>query len=410
MGLVTVVRACGLGVVAGAMLLAACTHGDRPAGAGGTSPDWAPTGARIEASGHATVLQAPSPEYPHAPPPPDDRPLGGEAAWYARDQGIGEEEAKRRLDAQAALQVEYERLLATLQREEAGNFTAARLVHGEDWAYVFHFKREPAATLARHTRNPRFRAAPAPYTRAELDALLAPWAERFRKAGILGAYGSDETLGTVEMMISVTRADYERLAAREGWTLPPAIRLEFAPDVRGPAVDPRAARFVRVFAQSDKATGILLSSATSGRIVLEDGCLRVLRPGQRPALAYFAREAALAIDAQGYLAVGNRIAQAPVQPQPGRIGEVFVWGGYGEVSEGMAMVAELRRQCGGGPIVHVGNPESLHHFRVRPWALDEYARRRSISREQAWGEIKACWRRQDAAGQGYYGPECDVSP
>lgn len=74
------------------------------------------------------------------------------------------------------------------------------------------------------------------------------------------------------------------------------------------------------------------------------------------------------------------------------------------------MVAELRRQCGGGPIVHVGNPDSLHHFRVRPWALDAYARRRGISRLQAWGEIKACWRRQDAAGGEYRGPECDVSP
>ena len=48
---------------------------------------------------------------------------------------------------------------------------------------------------------------------------------------------------------------------------------------------------------------------------------RVLRPGQRPALAYFAREAALVIDAQGYLAVGNRSTQGPAQPATGRIGD-----------------------------------------------------------------------------------------
>ncbi|MDQ3039699.1 MAG: hypothetical protein M3R16_07880 [Pseudomonadota bacterium] len=367
--------------------------------------------AHIEPSGYATILQAPSPAYPEDPPPPDNRPVGGEAAWYARDQNIPETEARKRLADQEALQPEFERLLATLRKQEAGNFTAPRMVHAPDWAYELHFKREPAATLARYTRHPRFRAALAPYTRAELDGLIQPWAARFQKAGILSGYGSDETLGTAEFILTLTRAEYERMAAREGWRLPDAIKLAFAPELQGAVVDPKAVPLVRLFPQSDRAAGIVLASATSGRIVLQDGCFRVLRPNQPPALAYFAKEAGLGLDEQGYLALRERSPKPPSpQSNLGRIGEVFVWGGYGAVTEDMAMVAELRKRCGAGPITHVGNPTSLHHFRVRPFAIDEYARGKRITRQAAWTEIKACWRQQDARAGSGFGADCDSAP
>ena len=37
-------------------------------------PRIVPTGASIEASGFATIVQAPSPLYPDTPPPPENRP------------------------------------------------------------------------------------------------------------------------------------------------------------------------------------------------------------------------------------------------------------------------------------------------------------------------------------------------
>lgn len=388
-------------------VLVACAPAKSPPAA--ATQDFAPTDARIESSGFATVLQAPSPAYPEDPPPPENRPVGGEAAWYARAHGITEAEARKRQAEQQALQPEFERLLATLRTQEAGNFTAPRMVHVPDWAYEFYFKRDPAATLARHTRNPRFKAALARYTRAELDELIQPWAARFQGAGILNGYGSDETHGTADFMLAATRAEYERMAAREGWQLPDAIKLAFAPELHGPAVDPKAAPFVRIFPHSDRSTGAILSSATTGRIVLQDGCFRVLRQGSPPALAYFAKEAGLAVDAQGYLAVRDRSPRRPSDQEAlGRIGEVFVWGGHGEVSEDMPMVADLRKRCGAGPIAHVGSPASLHHFRVRPFAIDDYARGKRISRQAAWKEIKDCWRRQDAHASAVPGPQCDV--
>ena len=398
----------GLLVISG--VLVACAPVESPRLAAATQ-GFVPTDARIERSGYATILRAPSPAYPADPPAPDNRPVGGEAAWYARGQNITETEARKRLAEQQALQPEFERLLAILRTQEAGNFTAPRMVHAPDWAYELYFKREPEATLARYTRNLRFKAVLARYTRAELDALIQPWAVRFQKAGILNGYGSDETHGTAEFMLALTRAEYERMAARAGWQLPDTITLAFAPALQGAAVDAKAAPFVRIFPQSDRSAGMILASATVGRIVLQDGCFRVLRQNSPPALAYFAKEAGLGVDDQGYLALRDRSPQRPSrQDNMGRIGEVFVWGGYGEVTDGMAMVAELRKRCGDGPIAHVGNPTSQHHSRVRPFAIDEYARGKRISRQAAWTEIKACWRRQDARAETVFGSDCDSAP
>jgi hypothetical protein len=376
-----------------------------------TASDSAPRGAITTPSGYATVLRAPSPPYPTAPPPPEDHPTS-EAGWYARSQGISEAEAKKRLLEQEVIRPEFERLLATLHKHEAGNFTAPRLIHEPDWAYVFYFKREPAATLAKYSDHPRFRAALARYTQAELDALMQPWARRFEQARIFGASSSDDTFGTAEFTLSVTRKEYERLAAREKWRVPDPIVLSFAPELKGPAVDPRVASFVRIFPQSDRSSTIVLLSATLGRIVLEDGCLRVTRPREPPALAYFAREAGLTLDDEGYLALRDRTSQSHAAQRMGRIGEVFVWEGYGEVTDTMAMVPELRARCGAGPIVHVGSPTSLHHFRVRPFAIDAYAESKGMSRQAAWNEIKACWQRQDARPQTAWSLDldCDSAP
>ena len=376
-----------------------------------TASGSSPRGAIVAPSGYATVLHAPSPPYPIAPPPPDDRPVS-EAGWYARSQGISEDEAKKRLLEQEALSPEFQRLLATLRKREAGNFTAPRMVHAPDWSYVFYFKREPAATLAKYSDHPRFRAALAKYTQDELDALIQPWARRFEQARVLGSYSSDDTFGTAGFTLSVTRKEYERLAAREKWRVPDAIVLSFAPELKGPAVDPRVASFLRIFPQSDRSSTTVLLSATLGRIVLEDGCLRVTRPREPPALAYFAREAGLTLDDEGYLSLRDRTSPSHAAQHMGRIGEVFVWGGYGEVTGAMAMVPELRARCGTGPIVHVGSPTSLHHFRVRPFAIDAYAKSKGMSRQAAWNEIKACWRRQDARPQTARGldRDCDDAP
>ncbi|HXG82080.1 MAG TPA: hypothetical protein VNJ05_09795, partial [Sphingomicrobium sp.] len=176
----------------------------------------APTGARIEPSGFATVTSVPVPDYRKIVKK-QPQFQGAEAEWYARDQKISVAEARKRQDEQNALRPRFEKLMAELRAKEAGNYTDARVVHQPDWAYVLFFKRDPETTLAKYVRHPRFKAALAPYTREELDALIKPWAERFAKTGIVGGYGSDATYGTAEFMLSVTEKEYREIAANEGW-------------------------------------------------------------------------------------------------------------------------------------------------------------------------------------------------
>jgi hypothetical protein len=352
-----------------------------------------PKGATIEASGFATVERAPPRPYGDTPPPAEDRPTG-EAGWYARSLGISEAEATRRQREQQAVRPELDRLTGLLRQREAGNFTAVRMEHEPDWRFLFFFKRDPQRTLARYTSNPRFRAAQARFTREELEALIRPWTDRLTRHRLAGGWGIDDTYGRAEIMIDATEEEYRAVAAREGWEpLPDAITLRFAPALAHPPVEAAAQPFVRLLAQNDRSTGIQLTAGLGGRIFLRDGCLMVARPNGQAQLAYFHRETGLGLDAEGYLALKDR----RTGESRGRIGEWFVWAGPNAVEETSPMVPELRARCGSAPLVNAGNPESAHYSRVRTWQIDELARQRRISRQEAWDRLKRCWARNDAA-------------
>jgi hypothetical protein len=249
-----------------------------------------------------------------------------------------------------------------LSQQEPDNYVDAALVHQPDWAYVLYFKRDPEATLRKYSVNPRFRAAQAAYTTAELQALAAPWAKRFSDAGIAGGYGFSATEGRVDMMMSVTEEEYRALAARNGWgKVPVPINPFFPGQLAAPRVDPRVAPFVRGFASESRATTIQLEAGGSGRVVLDDACLRVATKSRaKGPLVVFHRETGIGRDAQGYLAtIDRRTGKAT-----GRVGEMWSWSGpnNGKDFHGLQ---ELKDACGDGPVVNVGNPESQARFRAR---------------------------------------------
>lgn len=324
-------------------------------------PPFTPKGAKIEPSGFATVLKVALPDYRRTVQRPP-RPPASVAAWYAGEQGISEAEAGKRLGEQQVTQPVFERLLERLRRHEADNFTGVRLIHDPDWAYVLYFKRDPEATLARYMRNPRFKAAQGRHTQAELDALIRPWANRFGKAGIMGAYGMDGADGTANFMMLLTEAEYRALTAKEGWgPVPDAITLGFVTRPAIPAIDPRAAPFFRAFANDTQPTTIQPEAGSSGRIVLRDGCLGVAgNRGQGP-LAYFHNETGIGVDDEDYLVLIDRRTGKP----KGRIGEAFSWAGPNSFRPDMPGLAELKARCGDGPVEHVGNPESKVAFELR---------------------------------------------
>lgn len=347
------------------------------------------TGARIEPSGFATVEHAPPVPYPDEPPPPESWP--GEERWYAQTHGLSAAEVRRRQREQQALRPEFERLIALLRVREAGNFTAPRVVHKPDWAYVLYFKRDPERTLAKYASHPRIKAAFARYSHEQLTSLAGPWVDRFVAHKLAVGWGGDASYGVAEIMMNVTEEEYQAVAEREGWgPVPDGVVLRFSRPLGHPGVEDRAKPFVRIFAQNSRATTMQPEAGFSGRITMRDGCLY-----SGKALAYFHRETGIGIDEQGYLALTDR----RTGKSKGRIGEWFSWAGPNRISEDMPMVRELRRRCGNAPIDNVGNPESTAQFRLRQraWTIDDLAKRRRISRQRAWELTKRCWAKADAA-------------
>ena len=362
-----------------------------------------PNGVKLGASGFATVEKAPPSPFPDRLPPPESRPKN-ETGFYARMAGISDSEAQKRVAEQRAARPEFARVIGTLRAREAGNFTDARVVHKPDWAYVFYFKRDPAATLAKYTRNPHFKAAQARYSRDELEAIARPWVERFSRHRLLGGHGSDATYGEVRMDLVVSEAEFRAIAEREKWQVPDAIKLEFSEGVEGAPVLEKVRPLIRIFPQSDRALGATNQALLGGRIVLRDGCFYVTGANGADRLAYFGREVALGVDEQGYLALRTR-GSAP--RHLGRIGEPFSWGGPIGTSETMPMVRELRARCGNAPLEHVGIPESSRLFEVRPWVIDAIAARRKIGRDEAWRRFKKCLEERETRKGG--GPlDCDM--
>jgi hypothetical protein len=360
-----------------------------------------PNGAKIEMSGFSTIASAPASPFPDALPPPDVRPKD-ERGYYAQLAEISDAEAAKRMREQQQSRPAFEKLLATLRRREAGNFTDARLVHKPDWAYVLYFKRDPQRTLAKYIKRPHFKAAQARYGTADLQAIAKPWVERFGAHRLLGGYGTDATFGEVRMDIVVSEPEFRVIAAREGWVLPNAIKLEFSGGVEGPSVAPGLQSLVRIFPQSDRALGPTNQALLGGRIVLQDGCFYVSGPTKPQRLAYFAREVALGADAQGYLSLRSR---GPNPRHLGRVGEQFSWGGPIGITEDAPMVAELRKRCGNAPLEHVGVPESARLSHVRPWVIDAIAEHRKISRDEAWRRFKACMEERETMRRFF---DCDT--
>ncbi|WP_260483319.1 hypothetical protein [Sphingomicrobium flavum] len=310
----------------------------------------APKGAKIGAEGFATVLDVRLPDYKKM-----IEPEPGYIGWeesYAAGHGISVEEARARLAAQReALLLAYE-VDGKGKAVAADNYLGFKLEHHPDWRYVFFFKRDPQASLARFTDHPRFVAAQGGFSRAELDVLVKPWAERFEAAGILGGYTMSEIGEHSRVMVDVTREEYAAMAAKASWgDVPEGIMLEFVPDYALPSVDPRVAPFIRAFENHPTGQFIQLLAGSEAKIVLDDGCLRVGSKGGP--LAYFHRSVGIGLDDAGYISLIDRATGAPMA----RVGEMMSWAGPNGAPEAEG-AARLQAACGPGPVAHVGAPGS----------------------------------------------------
>jgi hypothetical protein len=348
-----------LRIAAAACLAAACSGPATSRMHDGGRSSVPPTGATVEPSGFWSIATA-----SESPPGPSlKRGPQSEKTFYAELAGVSNAEAQRRLEAQQRIRPEFERLMTTIRTKEHGNYTDVELIHRPDWAYLIYFKRQPASTLAKYTKNPRFQARSAPYTEAELIRMTKPWIDRMTGERLFTGYGMNARHGTADIDMVVSESEFRDIARRNGWGAPPALlNLKFDSAPVGPAVDDNVVQGIRILPQNDRNLGMTNQAALSGRLVLRDGCLYLINFDRTENLAYFGREVGLGLDRQGYLSLHRRNSE---RTHLGRVGETFTWGGPIGIDEKAPMVKQLRAQCGSAPLVHVGVPESTAMFSAR---------------------------------------------
>jgi hypothetical protein len=382
-------------ILLAALLLSGCTVAAAPAGLAPASDAPLPPGARASPAGYLTILEVPPSPFPDEPPP-EPRLVDDLARRTSSPDPAVRATAWEEANGPPAFRNELQRLGQILPREEPDNFVQMRIVRDPAVAAEVWFKRDAARTLARYTSNPLVRPRQGGASMEEQERLRALWTERMEGETVITTVGVDP-LGPVQVAIAVDEAEFRRIAAQRGWSFGPEVELIFPPP-RPPAfTDPALARFVRAFARESKAKGIQLTGGFSGRIVLDDGCFRLASrdAGGRGPLVLFGRQTRLGLDQHGYLAVFDAAGERRY-----RIGETGSWPGPNTVDEEDPDVRELRRQCGSGPVTNVAEPQSERLFSLPyPQWVADYARARAIPYRQAWKQVIACMKREEARGR-----------
>jgi hypothetical protein len=377
------------------LLVAGCATTGSPKGPASASEASLPTGARLSAEGYLTIREAPPSPFP-ATPPPEPRVVNDFARRTSSPDPAVRARAWEEANGSAEFQAELQRLRQVMAREEAETFVDVRLVRDPAVAAEVWFTQDAARTLARHTSDPRFRARQGGLNARDQARLRALWAERTEGGDLISHVGVNPFTGEVEVGSAVEAGEFRRRAAERGWVLGPEVKLSFpAPAPRTFAASGLETR-IRAFSRETRAKGIQLTGGYSGRIVLEDGCFRLAGDEGRPGpLVVFGRQTQLGLDAQSFLVVLGEEGRKRY-----RVGEIASWPGPNPVDENDRSLRELRRRCGGGPVVNVAEPESQRLFSAPypDWVAD-YARARSLSYEQAWREVINCMEREERRGR-----------
>lgn len=301
-----------------------------------------PVHVTIEGAGYATLLSAPS--SPSAP-------------LAAQSRKIPEDDDRSRNPDRAAVQA-AQALDRRLRVAEAGNYVGIRVVRDPRPRIAFQFRQNASAALARHSRDPRFTTREGGVPAAELQPIFDEWFPLFVEQRLLGGGSVQEFDGEVVFDMTIDEAGFRAIAAKERWTLPGQLRLNFGPPPNPRSIDPALASLVRVFPRSDRLPGAVNQAALRGRIILRDGCFRLAdhRESEEP-LVLFDRDAELIRAPDNFMVLRDGTTT--------RIGETVVWAGPRAANEADAGVKALRDRCGGGQIIPVGAPISAANFPPR---------------------------------------------
>jgi len=350
----------------------------------------APRAARIGKSGFATITDV--------PPAPFTPTVPGEPAPRSARQVAGHDQFRRASLFQNEVREEVEALSERLRRAELTNFVDIYYENEGEPHVVFRFLRDPETTLARYTKNPRFKATSARYSREGLRAASDFMFANFREDRVIQSVGIGNKRNRAEVEISVTEPEFRALVARKRVSIPEAVELRFratepAQAGNGP-LPAEIARLVRIFARNDRPFGMPHAINSRAKVVLDDGCFRVSGGQHDGASVLFPRGAQLFIDAGGYLAYGREKA-----PGYARVGEELIFAGsIGEVNP-PELVRPVRAMCGTAKVVAVTGMQSAAADRVQQAlsqnadALRQFRRSYGMSEAVAQRVLERCKQR-----------------
>lgn len=367
-------------LVAVTMLACSASCGTRNDSAGALEPEQArsgvPRGAVIEASGYATIMDAPpapfTPFEPGEPPKLSPEQLAA-SAQFARVSAF-----------QNQVREEVEALGAKLRVVEKGNFVSVYYDNEGDPSVVFQFLRDGPGTLRKYSSNPRFFGKTVRFSREELMVAADFMWATFREDRVLQSTGIGRN--EVEARITVSREEFLALVKRKGVAIPPSVDLVFnaapvvplvapqRPTISDPAVPPHIARLLRIFPRDNRG-GPLLSLLVESRakVVLKDGCFRIAGGEHNNALVLFPIGAQLFVDRDGYLAYGQ-----DESPGYARVGEELVFQGLiGDVST-PELVQPVHNACGAGRVVKINGMQSAAAGRAQSTATQNLDALRSF--------------------------------
>src|SRR5215210_4033970 len=162
-----------------------------------------PTGAKIEPSGDATILEAPPAPYTpppkllagwEAPLPPGETRLPSddvEILQYRWERQIPLAQARREIMQLRADGPEARAVEARAKAAEPDNFVQLGIERSPVAAWTFAFKRDPEHSLRQFSSNPRFVAKHLPFTMAEADQLWRSWWPQFEPYAGGGGKGAE---------------------------------------------------------------------------------------------------------------------------------------------------------------------------------------------------------------------------
>jgi hypothetical protein len=288
-------------------------------------------------------------------------------------------------------------LLRRIKREAVGSFG------GVEWRWrdgpengglgeltgIVYFLREPANTLARFTRSPRYKAAQGDFARTDQEKIARLWAEK------VGLTVASERFGNMEIPgldVALSRAEFERRARKEGWRLPRnlKIRLNSRAEPNLPAVSPELKAAIRAFPQEQRLSRPSPDIATFDAIVLRDGCFFIDQAGDNDPLVQFPLGIGVYRDAEGFAAFRPRYAD-----DKRRLGRAGTRLQLGFRSHPRAAPPELARACKARTIVSVTSVDQAAGYGGAWFGVKQYADRRGLSATEAIRQANACFLTQE---------------